>query len=64
DLEDCEVFFWGSFFQYRQYENKYPWIKEKIHACGLGKTYDQFVKNNIRVIPVADMAAFKELVKQ
>lgn len=63
DLSEYEVFFWGSYFQYETYLSKFPWIKDKIHACGLGKTYDKFVKNNIKVVPVADMKSFKDLVQ-
>ena len=64
DVEDCDVFYWGSFFQYQVYTRKYPWIKDKIHACGLGKTYDSFVEHGIKVFPVADMAGFKAAVRE
>lgn len=61
-VDDYELFYWGSFFQYEQYISKFPQLKDKIHACGLGKTYDQFVEKGIKVYPVADMKTFKELV--
>lgn len=64
DLEDIDVFFWGSFFQYEQYIQKFPSVKNKIHACGLGKTYDKFIEQKIDVIPVPDMGTFKRLVSE
>ncbi|MCO4753144.1 MAG: hydroxymethylbilane synthase [Bacteriovoracaceae bacterium] len=62
DLTGYEVFYWGSFYQYTEYVKRFPEIKNKIHACGLGKTYDSFKNNNIDVLPIADMGTFKDLV--
>lgn len=63
DLSDVEVFYWGSYFQYCEYLKRFPQIESKLHACGLGKTYDNFKANGIKVLPVADMKSFKELVE-
>ncbi len=61
NLSSYEVFYWNSFFQYETYTNSYPEIKTKIHACGLGKTYDQFLASNIEVTPFADMNTLKDI---
>ncbi|MCT4641968.1 MAG: hydroxymethylbilane synthase [Bacteriovoracaceae bacterium] len=63
NIEDNDVFFWSSYFQYETYINKYPSLKDKIHTCGLGKTYTQFKNNNIKVTPVIDIKHLKELIK-
>ncbi len=63
DLTSYEAFYWSSFFQYQTYLNQYPEIKNKLHACGLGKTYDQFIENDIAVIPVESMSKLKETCK-
>lgn len=58
-IEDTDVFYWTSFFQYKTYAQKYPSVEKKIHACGLGHTYTQFQKNNINAIPFYKMDEFK-----
>lgn len=64
ELDSYDAFYWGSFTQYEAYIKRFPEIKGKVHACGLGKTYDQFVQNKISVLPVADMKSFKDLTAQ
>jgi hydroxymethylbilane synthase len=60
----AEVYFWSSFLQYEIYTQKYPNIKNKFHACGLGKTYDQFMAHNIHVFPFLDMESFRTIVNE
>ena len=60
DLSSFEAFYWSSYFQYQTYLNQYPEIKNKLHACGLGKTYDQFEENGIKVTPIESMSKLKE----
>ncbi len=55
-----EVFYWTSFFQYKTYCDFFPEIKNKIHCCGIGKTFDLFKENNINVYPMAGMEEFKD----
>jgi hydroxymethylbilane synthase len=62
-INETEVFYWTSFFQYQTYLEKYPSIKNKIHACGLGHTFAQFKKNNITVVPFYKMDEFKTWTK-
>lgn len=61
---EADVLYWFSYFQYQVYTNKYPELKNKIHACGLGKTYDQFLENNIKVYPFLDMDSFRSITKE
>lgn len=58
-INTTEVFFWASFFQYQAYVAKYPQIINRIHVCGLGKTYQHFKEKNINVLPMATMEEFK-----
>lgn len=59
DILKTEVFYWTSFFQYEAYVNFFPEIKDKFHACGIGKTYDLFKSHGIDVFPMAGMEEFK-----
>lgn len=61
---NAEVLYWSSFYQYQLYIEKYPELENKIHACGLGKTYDQFQANNIKVYPFLDMESFKTMTNE
>jgi hydroxymethylbilane synthase len=61
---DAEILFWSSFYQYQVYTNKYPELKNRIHACGLGKTYDQFLDQGIEVYPFPDMDSFRSMTKE
>lgn len=53
-----DIFFWTSYPQYEIYVERYPTIKDKMHCCGLGKTFEQFKTNNINVIPFISMEEF------
>lgn len=59
EILSCEVFYWTSFFQYEAFVTHFPEIKDKIHACGIGKTFDLFKEKNIDVYPMAGMEEFK-----
>lgn len=63
ELEQCDVFFWTSYSQYKTYVDHLPAIKDKFHACGLGKTYEQLQKEDITVRPFASMEEFKTWLK-
>lgn len=64
ELEQCDVFFWTSYSQYKTYIEHLPSIKGKFHACGLGKTYEQLLKEDITVRPFASMDEFKTWLKK
>lgn len=57
DLLKCDFFYWTSFSSYKDYTSKYPQIKDAFHMCGLGKTLDQFKKEEIQVRPFIDIEA-------
>lgn len=59
-VENCSCFYWTSFQQYQIFMQEFPHIKTAIHACGLGKTYDEFNKNNTAVTPFASIEEFKD----
>ncbi len=58
-LAGCECFFWTSFAQFQIYTERYPEIKNKVHACGLGKTYRAFLQAGFKPIPFLGVAEFK-----
>lgn len=58
EILQTEAFYWTSFFQYEAYVNEFPEIKNKIHACGIGKTFDHFKERNIEVFPMASADEF------
>lgn len=62
-LQEHDLFYWTSFKQYEIYTEKYPYIKNKLHASGLGKTYAEFKKNNVEVIAIHSMDEVKKLKK-
>ena len=57
-IDKTQTFYWTSFFQYQIYLEHFPSIKDKQHACGLGKTFEAFQKSNLPVIPFADIKEF------
>lgn len=59
-IQNCEAFYWTSFPQYEAFIKEFPEIEEAKHACGLGKTLDEFNKSKIKVIPFASHEEFKE----
>lgn len=63
DIFKADILFWGSFECYTQYIEKYPELDDKIHTCGLGKTYESFLQAKKIVVPIIDMKAFKSLTK-
>lgn len=59
-----DVFYWTSFFQYKAYIAKFPQIINRVHVCGLGKTYQQFKEHNINILPMSSMVEFKNWVNR
>ena len=59
---DREVFYWTSYWQYTTYIQHFPSIKDKIHCCGFGKTYYQFLNNQIGVYPFFNVDSFRQEV--
>ncbi|MGZ3788225.1 MAG: hydroxymethylbilane synthase [Bacteriovorax sp.] len=61
-INTTSVFYWSSFFQYQAYVAQFPQIIERVHCCGLGKTYQQFKEKNINVLPMSSMEEFKNWI--
>ncbi len=51
-LKETKSFFWTSAIQYKTYVEKYPFIKEKKHYCGLGKTFKALRESGVEVTPI------------
>ena len=62
EIQETQVFYWTSYFQYEKYKERFPFIKDRIHCCGLGKTLENFKKTNTVVTPFADMDDFKSWI--
>jgi hydroxymethylbilane synthase len=60
DLKAVDLFYWTSFYQYETYLKHFPFIKNKTHCSGLGKTWEQFQENKIEVYPFSGLEEFKD----
>ncbi len=63
NLADANYFFWSSFSQYQNYINALPHIKNKFHACGVGKTYQKFLQQKIKINPFFSLEEFLKWVQ-
>ena len=61
-INTTDLFYWTSFFQYQAYVQKFPQIINRVHVCGLGKTYQQFSEQNINILPMSSMVEFKNWI--
>ncbi len=62
EIQNAQVFYWTSYFQYEKYKERFPFIRDRIHCCGLGKTLENFKKTNTIVTPFAHMDDFKSWI--
>lgn len=60
-LKQVAAAYWTSYPQYVSYTQAFPFMKNIHHFCGLGKTWQEFNKNNVTVFPVATMQDFYNL---
>jgi hydroxymethylbilane synthase len=53
-IRSTKLFYWASYFQYQSYVSLFPELLEndRVHTCGLGKTWREFEVNGINVIPL------------
>jgi|GEM_PF-466169 len=63
DVESCSMYYWTSFPQYVSFKNRFNLNPLAVHACGLGKTFEQLKKENIKLIPIASMLELKTWLK-
>ncbi len=60
EITKCTHFYWTSYNQYETYLEKFGAsnFEGKIHACGIGKSWDQFAKKSVRVYPFISQKDF------
>jgi hydroxymethylbilane synthase len=61
--KNINFFYWTSYSQYKNYVHYYPWIKEKVHFCGLGKSYTQLSKENIEIYSLTGYEEYVTLLQ-
>lgn len=59
---DC--IYWTSFNEFSVLTTLNPKLKNKIHLCGLGKTYSKFKEKNISVIPFINTTHARKILKE
>lgn len=62
-LKEVGACFWTSFPQYLAFLEKFPFLKEAEHFCGMGKTLQEFKLAKVSVHPVANMQDYYDLVR-
>jgi hydroxymethylbilane synthase len=62
-LKEVGGCYWTSFPQYLAFLDKFPFLKEAHHFCGMGKTWQEFKNGGVLVHPVANMQDFYDLVR-
>ena len=59
-LEAMDAFYWMSFPQYKVYQEAFPFLSDRQHGCGLGKTWEAFEQQGIEVIPFSGPEEFEK----
>jgi hydroxymethylbilane synthase len=62
ELRSVGACYWTSFPQYETFLSKFPFLHDAQHFCGLGKTWQEFNKAQVKVHTVASMEEFYSLV--
>ena len=62
-IRSTKVFYWASLFQYQKYVSLFPELLEsdRVHTCGLGKTWNEFESHGLNVIPLPGPDFLKNL---
>jgi hydroxymethylbilane synthase len=63
-LKEVGACYWTSFPQYESFLQRFPFLKEVNHFCGMGKTWQEFKNAGVLVNPVASMQDYYELVRK
>lgn len=63
ELRGVGACFWTSFPEYEHFLKAFPFLKDALHFCGLGKTWNEFKKAQIPVTPLAGMDDFYALAE-
>ena len=61
-LMECDYFYWMSTSSFEIATDKYPELKNRNHACGLGKTFKSLQKTVPGVVPFLDFDSWLEAV--
>ncbi len=62
-LLECDYFYWMSASSFELAIKKYPELKNRNHACGLGKTFKLIEKSAPQVTPFLDFDSWLEAVR-
>lgn len=63
-LLETEIFYWTSATQFHYFVDLVPEIKNKHHAVGLGKTYDELKKiDGLKLLPFLSMKEFEQYLR-
>ncbi len=64
EIENTDFFYWTSATEFNFFAELFPNIKNKFHACGLGKTYVELKKHkDLKLVPFLSMKEFEEYLK-
>lgn len=63
-LKEVGACFWTSYPQYQAFVEKYPFLREVKHFCGMGKTWQEFQTSGVEIYPLANMQDFYQLSKE
>ncbi len=61
ELATVGACYWTSYPQYVAFLERYPFLSEARHFCGLGKTWQEFRASRTPVHPIANMQDFYDL---
>lgn len=62
-LFEADIIYWSSQYQFDMYCEKFPELQSRLHACGLGKTFEALKKKGVSPIPCVDMNHLKSITK-
>ena len=62
-LLECDYFYWMSASSFELALKKYPELKERNHACGLGKTFELIRKTVPNVCAFLDFDSWNEAIR-
>ncbi len=62
-LKEVGACLWTSYPQYQSFMERFPFLKNTEHFCGMGKTWQEFKKANVTICPLASMEDFYSLVR-
>lgn len=63
ELKEVGACYWTSYPQFKAFMEKFPFLKDAKHFCGMGKTWQEFKSAGVSVFPVANMQDYYQLRK-